>query len=372
MLGSESGLLGGGVCDSIVKVASSTLDAFDLSGNLEFASILEKAAEEASPPEESKSSPGEADKMPASVLAEFEAKDKKDDKSEKKMPVDVLAEFEAKDKKDDESDDSEKVAMAAVLRQTMVEIQSAFSGEECGLDKRAEVLGRGLIEGHDAGDIFEFLAKMDTEKVAQQPPAPPEPPGDGWGAGAGLGALGLGGGALALRGHRRTRDLAPALSPFSTLRRQLYLTPQETLERSQGTLGRATDKAARKAQAAEARILAQGNVAAAGRQPAELMAQMRRTVDVSRSAGVSMDEAARMVEQAEARAGRRAGARALETLGVGPGVVELGAGRFQTTVPRAQLARWGRLGAGMGAGLLAGKMLFGKKERRDRGPIVIG
>jgi hypothetical protein len=387
LLSSGSGLLGEGVCDSIAKVASSSLDAFDLSGNLEFASILEKAAEEASPSEEDKTPPREAKKMPADVLAGFDAKDKKDDKSEKKMPVDVLAEFESKDKKDDKSDSSEKVAMAAVLRQTMIEIQSAFSGEECGLDKRAEVLGRGLIEGHGPGEIFEFLAKMDTEKVAQEP-------GFNWpgfagdvarvplsAAGTGIGIAGdhpaaslglVGAGALALRSRRRTRDLAPSLSMGESLRRQFSLTPTETLQRSEGALSRSGDKAFREASAAQSRLLAQGNMAAAGRQGAEQMAQMRRIVDVSRSAGIPMDEATRLVSEATTRTGRRTGARALETLGVGPGVVQFGAGKFQTSIPRASLSRWGKIGAGVGAGMVAGKMLFGGKRKRERRPIVIG
>ena len=138
------------------KRASGPLDAFDLDGNLEFAALLKSAADELV--------------VESPVVHEKVSRDVAD--------VEKVAE-----------DEILKIARAAVLRQTLVEMAGALSGEESGLDKRASVLGHGLIEGHKPEEIVSFVAGIDKEAASAPAPTPaPTPAAPTSSAGAGLGA----------------------------------------------------------------------------------------------------------------------------------------------------------------------------------------
>jgi hypothetical protein len=382
------------------KRASSPLDAFDLDGNLEFAALLKSAADELV--------------VESPVVHEKVSRDVAD--------VEKVAE-----------DEILKIARAAVLRQTLVEMAGALSGEESGLDKRASVLGHGLIEGHKPEEIVSFVAGIDKEAAPTPTPTPaPAPAAPTSSAGASLGAgvrsglstvgellnpvtaaesYGLVGGpgqgvrsdniytayaapfqaagqvgaaGLTAAGgvalpaamaygawNRGFRDLPSGPTPLTGLRRLLYQTPGERLARSQGTRARMEAKAVGLAGKESRRLEGLRNIELGRGAAANRVATERMIDGVMREAGIGRAEATRLVTAQSARANRATGARALQTLGLSERAIPVGLGGFQGAIPTRSLRTAGKVGLGVGAGALIGKKLFGKDEDDDRRPRIV-
>jgi len=393
-----------GVAKPLEKLASGPLDGFDLDGNLEFAALLKSAADELV--------------VESPVVHERVSQNVAD--------VEKVAE-----------DEILKIARAAVLRQTLVEMADTLSGEESGLDKRASVLGHGLIEGHKPEEIVSFVAGIGKEAApfdvplpvptAAPAPAPAAPTssagarlgagvrrglstagellnpvtaaehyglvggpgqaaspggqslgssfgaaaGDALGTGAAAGGLGLGGLAAYGAWNRGFRDLPAGSTPLTGLRRLLYQTPGERLAKSQGTRARMEAKAVGLAGKESRRLEGLRNIEIGRGAAANRVASERMIDGVMREAGVGRAEATRLVTAQSARTNRAAGARALQTLGLGERAIPVGLGGFQGAIPTRALKGAGKIGLGVGAGAMLGKMLFGKDDDDDRRPRIV-